>query len=200
MTLLGRLKAANAARWAHMQVNPYLAAHIDDIADHLIAAKPRYQDVATSTHVPWFIIAVIHEREAALSWLASLAQGDPWCKVSTHVPKGRGPFCSWNDSAIDALRNCAPFAAHWGDWSAGGSLALLEQYNGLGYAEGPFDKPSGKKYPPQASPYVWASTDQYQTGKYIADGHFDPEVIDRQTGCAALISRIMAKDPSVKFA
>ena len=199
MTILGTLKAANDARWAHMRVTLTLLAHIDGVADRLLAAKARYQNIAAITHVPWFVIAVIHEREASQSWLANIAQGDPWCKVSTRVPRGRGPFASWEDAAIDALKNCAPCAGRWGDWSAGGALTLLEQYNGLGYAEGPFDKASGKKYPPQASPYIWASTDQYKKGKYITDGHFDPNAIDSQLGCAALIARMMAKDSSVAF-
>ena len=32
--------------------------------------------VSSKTHVPWGIIAVIHEREASQSWKANLAQGD----------------------------------------------------------------------------------------------------------------------------
>jgi len=32
------------------------------------------------------------------------------------------------------------------------------------------------------SPYVWSGTDQYNRGKYIADGHYDPHAIDKQLG------------------
>jgi lysozyme family protein len=49
------------------------------------------------------------------------------------------------------------------------------------------------------SPYIWASTDQYTRGKYVADGHFDPNAIDHQLGCAALINRMAAGDESVTF-
>jgi lysozyme family protein len=69
--------------------------------------KARYVAVSDKTGVPWFVIAVIHEREASQSWRANLAQGDPWNRVSVHVPKGRGPFKSWEDAivAADSLVN-----------------------------------------------------------------------------------------------
>ena len=86
---------------------------------------------------------------SGLDW-QSLAQGDPWNRVSVHVPAGRGPFKSWEDAAVDALVNCSPYAARNKDWSIGGTLTMLEQYNGLGYAA------RGRP-----SPYVWSGTDQY---------------------------------------
>jgi len=48
---------------------------------------------------------------------------------------------------MDALKVCPPHAADWHDWSIGGALTLLEQYNGLGYYH--MDRPS---------PYVWSGT------------------------------------------
>jgi lysozyme family protein len=183
-----KLKTLNAARWAVIKVNPNLLKELDLVANRLVAAKTRYLTVSSQTTVPWFVIAVIHEREASQSWAANLAQGDPWDKVSVHVPKGQGPFKSWEDAAVNALSHTSPFAAHWGDWSVGGTLTLLEEYNGLGYAM--------RGMP---SPYVWASTNQYSKGKFIADGHFDPNAIDHQMGCAALISRIKVLDPSITF-
>jgi lysozyme family protein len=185
---LARLKAANAARWAAMHVDPALDAKFDAVAARLVAAaaKARYEIVSERTSVPWHVIAVIHEREASQSWAANLAQGDPWNAVSVHVPKGQGPFASWEDAAVNALRRTSPYAAHWADWSSGGALTLLEQYNGLGYAE--------RGVP---SPYLWAGTDQYRSGKYIADGHYDPHAIDRQLGCAALLARMAAADKSI---
>jgi lysozyme family protein len=187
---LARLKAANAARWAAMHVEPALGATLDRVAGRLIepAAKARYEIVSAQTSVPWFIVAVIHEREASQSWAANLAQGDPWNAVSLHVPKGQGPFHSWESAAVNALERCAPYAAHWADWSVGGALTLLEEYNGLGYAQRGV-----------ASPYIWAGTDQYRSGKYIADGHYDPHAIDHQLGCAALLARMAIFDQSVTF-
>lgn len=176
---LAALVAANLRRWQAMRVHN--VAFVDQVAERLVAARERYETVSATTGVDWDVIAVIHERECSQSWRASLAQGDPWNAVSIHVPKGRGPFASWEDAAIDALEDCAPHAAHWIDWSPGGRLTILEIYNGLGYA--------ARGLP---SPYIWASTDQYVKGKYIADGHFDPDAVDHQIGCAALLARIAA--------
>jgi lysozyme family protein len=130
---------------------------------------------------------VIHEREASQSWTANLAQGDPWNQRSIHVPRGRGPFNSWAAAAIDAINNCPPFLGRWKDWSIGGLLTACEEYNGLGYYLHSIP-----------SPYVWASTDQYHRGKYIADGHFDPNAIDHQLGCAALLKAMQKIDLSIQ--
>lgn len=188
MTNIAILKTDNANRWKAMHTIASLSTTLDAVADRLIApvAKTRYETVSGETHVPWYVIAVIHEREASQSWAANLAQGDPWNRVSIHVPRGRGPFASWEAAAIDALTNCGPYAARWTDWTIGGLLTLLEEYNGLGYA--------ARGLP---SPYVWASTDQYRAGKFIADGHFDPNAIDHQLGCAALLARMIIADKSI---
>src|SRR5450631_3672478 len=101
------LIAANATRWAAAS-----STHdASTVARRLLAAKARYQTVAARTGVPWFVIAVIHEREASQDWAGSLAQGDPWNRVSVHVPAGRGPFRSWEEAAVDALVNCTPHTA-----------------------------------------------------------------------------------------
>lgn len=139
-------------------------------------AKDRYLAVEKKTGVPWWFIAVVHEREASQRWSANIAQGDPWNKRSTHVPVGRGPFKSWEDAAVDALVNCPPHAANNKDWSPGGALTMLEKYNGLGYAN--------KGVP---SPYIWSGTDQYKSGKYVADHVYDSNVVDAQLGCAGLL-------------
>lgn len=178
------LKAANERRWKAAKIT----RNHGSIAKSLVAGKRRYQAVEARTGVPWPVIAVIHERESSQSWGRSLAQGDPWDRVSVHVPAGRGPFSSWEAAAIDALVNCAPHAARNTDWSVGGTLAELEEYNGLGYAA------RGKP-----SPYLWAGTNQYQSGKYVRDGVYDPNAIDSQPGCAGLLMAMMVLDPSISF-
>src|ERR1700719_3756853 len=183
------LKTANLARWHKMVIHPAFLPAFNHVAERLIVSKSRYQTVEAKTKVPWHVIAVIHEREASQSWAANLAQGDPWGKRSIHVPRGRGPFKSWEDAAIDALVNCPPLTAKNTDWSVGGALVALEEYNGLGY----------EQYHHIASPYLWSGTSEYIKGKYVADGHFDPEAVDHQLGCSGLLSRIQALDSSAAF-
>jgi lysozyme family protein len=177
----------NTERWAKAKLTR--GPEFVSVAKRLLSAKIRYQGIEEKTGVPWFVVAVIHEREAAQDFTKSIAQGDPWNRASIHVPKGRGPFKSWEAAAIDALTLCAPYAAQWKDWSPGGTLTLLEQYNGLGYAN--------KGLP---SPYIWSGTDQYVKGKYVADGVFDANVVDKQLGCAGLLLAMQSIDTSIQFA
>ncbi|UPT93883.1 hypothetical protein J4G48_0031730 [Bradyrhizobium barranii subsp. apii] len=188
MVDLSALRAANANRFAHAKLTR--APEFKPVAERLVGAlaKSRYEAVAARTGVPWYVIAVIHQRECSQSWRGSLAQGDPWDRKSVHVPAGRGPFASWEDCAVDALVNCAPYAARNKDWSVGGTLTLLEQYNGLGYAS------RGRP-----SPYLWSGTDQYVSGKYVRDGVYDPNAVDKQLGCVGLILAMMQLDASIKF-
>jgi lysozyme family protein len=183
---LTALKTANAERWAKAKVTK--RAEFVFTARRLILpnAKARYQAVEAKTGVPWFFVAVVHERECSQSWAGSLAQGDAWDRPSVHVPVGIGPFKSWEDAAVYALVNCEPCAARNNDWSVGAFLTKLEEYNGLGYAV--------RGIP---SPYIWSGTDQYKSGKYIRDGVFDPDKVDEQLGCAGLLMAMMALDRTI---
>lgn len=183
---LAKLKEANVRRWAAAKLTR--GPEFTPVAKRLVAAKQRYITVSGRTGVPWPFIAVTHQRESSQNWSKSLAQGDPFDRVSTHVPAGRGPFATWEDAAYDALVNCGPYAARNKDWSIGGMLSLLERYNGVGYFN--------RGLP---SPYIWSGTDQYSRGKYVRDGVFDPDEVDKQLGCAGLILAMMQIDPSIKF-
>lgn len=178
MTDLAPLIGANAHRW---QIAKVTGIGFGTVALRLCAdtARSEYETLSSNTNVPWYAIAVIHEREASQNWNSNIAQGDPWNKASIHDPAGRGPFNSWQDAGYDALVNCAPHASKWTDWSAGGLLTLLECYNGLGYF-----------FKAVPSPYIWSGTDQYTSGKYTRDHYYDPTVVDSQLGCAGLLLEI----------
>lgn len=180
------LTRAGLQRWQNAKLTRKSLS--DKVAQSLVAAKKRYQAVEAKTGVPWAVIAVIHQRESSQNWSRSLAQGDPWNEVSVRVPAGRGPFRSWEEAAIDALLYCHPFLGKRKDWSLAGVLIGLELYNGMGYAN--------RGVP---SPYLWAGTDQYRAGKYVADGKYDPNHVDQQLGCAAMLKSMMAIDPSIAF-
>jgi lysozyme family protein len=200
---LGALKAANAHRWEVALLTR--ATEFARPARIAFANKDRYVSIAKRCKMPdvaWLFIAVAHYRESAQDFSTNLAQGDPFNRVSVHVPAGRGPFMSFEDAAVDALVNCAPHAARLTDWSIAGMLTNLERYNGLGYFTGPVTRQNGvvvARYPSQPSPYIWAGTDQYRKGKYVRDGFYDPNAVDKQLGCAGLILAIIGLDPSIKF-
>lgn len=186
MADIAALTKLNTARWGQARLTR--PAELNAAAKRLLANKARYAAVAAKAGVPWPFVAVVHLRESGADFRKSLAQGDPWDKRSTHVPAGRGPFNSWEEAAIDALVACPPYATRNGDWSIGGTLTMLERYNGLGYAN--------KGRP---SPYVWSGTDQYERGKYVADGKYDANVVDKQLGCAGVFIAMMAMDSTITF-
>lgn len=175
-TLYEALKARNLKRWGHARVTKYYPS----IVKKILANKARYQAVAAKTGVPWFVVAVIHVREADMNFNTQLAQGDPLGRVSTHVPRGQGPYLgkdAWERAAVRALLDTGGHT--WGDWSPGGMCTFLEKYNGLGYSH--MGRPS---------PYVWAGTNQYTSGKYVSDGKYSTEAVDTQPGCASLIKQL----------
>jgi len=213
---LTSLKAKNEARWNAMHVKLERIAQLDAVARRLIApaAKARFIGVQERLRqdghkpVPWWFVAIVSVREygGPPRWDKQLGQGDDLDQVSHNVPRGRGPFLThdgdftpapgdvkpgndaWTRGCLDALIDCSPHSALWTDWSSGGTLTQFELYNGLGYAMR--NKPSA---------YVLSGSDQYVSGKFIRDGVYDENEVDVQLGCAPLLARMMALDPSIKF-
>ena len=189
MADLALLRARNAARWANAKLTR--GPEFVKFAKKAVANKARYQDIEARTGVHWVFVAVTHYRESTQDFTKNLGQGDPLNKKTVRVPAWRGPFFgpkAFEDAAVDALTNCAPYAARNKDWSIAGMLTYLERYNGLAYAN------AGRP-----SPYIWSGTDQYKIGKVLRDhGPIEP-VVDKQLGCAGLILAIMALDSSVTF-
>jgi lysozyme family protein len=186
MADLAVLKTLNEQRWAKAKLTR--APEFKAPAKKAVDNKARYQSIEARTGVSWVFIAVSHYRESTQNFSRSLAQGDPWNKVSVRVPAGRGPFASFEDAAVDALVNCAPHAARNTDWTIGGMLTLLERYNGLSYAN------AGRP-----SPYIWSGTDQYKIGKVVVDHGPIEEIVDKQLGCAGLILAMKNLDSSITF-
>lgn len=208
MTNIVALEAINAHRWSVMHMKAARIPAFHEAAVRLCAAKARYQGVTDQLvkqghqAVPWWYIAIVSEREYSgpPHWDKQLGQGDPLNQRSHNVPKGMGPYLAhpgdstpgndaWTRCCVDVLINASPFAAKWKLWTPGGTLTLFEENNGLGYAE--------RGVP---SAYVWSGTDQYVSGKYVADHIYNPREVDVQEGCAPILAMMMAIDPSIKFA
>lgn len=142
----------------------------------------QYQPVSDATGVPWYVVAGIHMREASFNFRGCLLNGEKIIGTNNKtsiVPKGRGPYKTWVDSAIDALNfrqlNLVT------DWSLENTLRICEAYNGRGYLLFHQDV---------KSPYLWACTDQYSCGLYDSDGDFDPDIMDSGCGIAALLKTL----------
>lgn len=177
------MTTSNAARWAKALFTR--STKINAASAKIAANRSRYELVSKVTGVPWDVIGVIHYRESSNDFRGVLHNGQRIIgtgKKTTLVPAGRGPFSTWEEAAIDALANCHPHLAKNKDWSLSTTLDKLEAYNGLGY-----------RYKGLPSPYLWAGTDQYVKGKYVADGKFDPNHVDQQLGVAALLMKLREK-------
>ncbi len=156
---------------------------VDSVCKQILANKPRYDVIASATQVPWFIVGCVHNLECDLSFKGCLHNGNPWNQVTTDVPKGLGPWKSFEEAAIDALKYDG--LVYWHDWSIEGCLYKLEGFNGYGYYQYHVN-----------SPYLWSFTNaynnppQYLAGKYVSDRVFDPKAISDQVGCAAILKQL----------
>jgi lysozyme family protein len=67
------------------------------------------------------------------------------------------------------------------DWSIARFLYQMERYNGFGYRRQQIN-----------SPYLWNCTSLYTKGRYVADGHFDPNAAPPpRCGAAALLRQLI---------
>lgn len=155
----------------------------------LLGNRHRYQPVASKTGIPLIWIAASFEREASSDFRRSPAQGDFWNVVSTHVPKGRGPFPDWVSAALDAYALNGLDKIGAGNWTWELCCFYGETFNGFGYRD----------YHQMPSPYLWGGTSVQKRGKYTADGHFDPTKFDTQLGIIPIMKRMVAMDPTLEI-
>lgn len=163
------------------------ATAAETFANKIIAAEDRYRAVQAATGVPWYFIGALHMRESGCNFAGVLHNGEHIIgtgRVTSLEPPNRGPFATWQESAIDALKLKGMHRVQ--AWSAARMLYQAEVFNGLGYANKGIN-----------SPYVWAGTNREQRGKYVADHKFDPNAEDTQLGVAAVLIRLAEKRPDI---
>lgn len=175
-----------AARWDHMKIRPEREAEVQHAAERIISNKAIYQRIEAATGVPWSLVAALHMRESSCNFKTYLGNGEPLNRTTRLVPRGRGPFPSFEAGAIDALRYDG--LASLKDWRIEKQLWAAESFNGWGYAN--------RGLP---SPYVFGATSVQRPGKYVADGKWNPRAWDTQIGVAPLLQMIAKLDPSVTF-
>jgi lysozyme family protein len=146
--------------------------------------------VASETKVPWHVIGVIHALEASFNFLGHLHNGDvPLDQPTRHVPKGRpDPWSTpntWEKDAKDAL--VADHFANLSDWSLERTLYRVEGYNGFGYRS---RQVNGRRV---NSPYLWSFSDQYEKGKFTADGKWSSNAVSQQCGAAVMIYELVRR-------
>ncbi len=175
-----------AKQWNAMTIKPSRVAEFDRYARRLINNKDRYKLVERRSGVPWWLIAVLHMRESDANFSTYLGNGEPLNRKTRLVPKGRGPFNSFEDGAVDAL--ALDGLSGVTDWRLEKALYFCELFNGAGY--------HNRGLP---SPYIWGGTNQQRAGKYVADSKWSSSTWDSQPGVAPILATMAKLDPSIQF-
>lgn len=170
-----------AELYSTMEILPKYASTLDWYKQRALKQKDLYTRSANLVEntiklkVPWQVIACLHAMEGSFDPAKQILNGEKWSRKTTLVPKGKGPWSSFETSCIDAFRE-----SHWKgvDFTNVDSLLnAAERYNGIGYT---------KRC--KASPYIWSfSNHGLGTGKYVADGKYDPNAISQQAGVACIL-------------
>jgi lysozyme family protein len=153
------------------------------VAKRLLASRDRFLGLQTACGVPALWVMPVFEREQP-SFDAYLGNGDPLSHPTTHVPRGRGPFSTWEEGAADAL--ALDHVAEPATWTWEWACWQWEKWNGFGPRE--HGRPTG---------YLWSGTDQYKGGKYVSDGVWSPRTFDQQLGTVILAEAIVSLDPEI---
>lgn len=143
-----------------------------------------YNYVGLITGVPWWAIGCFHFQEGDCDLNRVLHNGENIIgtgRKTTNVPAGRGPFNTFVDSAVDAIRLKGLDKMDWSN--IGQSLKNIEPYNGTGYI---------KYHPDENDPYIWACSNANDGfGKYTFDHGFDPNApTNKHPGIATILKKM----------
>jgi lysozyme family protein/peptidoglycan hydrolase-like protein with peptidoglycan-binding domain len=192
MALFAEYKEEYEKNWAELEIRSSRLQDARNQANRLLRGKPTYQHIGSKTGVPWWFVGLCHYRESSFNFDTYLGNGQSLGRVTTIVPKGRGPFTgpdAFTNGAIDALRLEGFIGAN--DWGVARTLHRLEGFNGYGY--------HGKGV---NSPYLYGGSTIYgppeaKGGKYVADHMFNASVVDSQLGTAVILKALMQLDSSI---
>ena len=182
--------------WDSAEIKPSQVFRIDKSIGLYLENKDRYKKIQNMRvgGVPAAVVFVLHGRESTWNWGKHLHEGSPLTGKTKWVPKGRPKFppanghtYTFEESAEDALYKLKDLESK--DWTkCYDSLDQIERYNGLGY-----------RFRDLNSPYLWNGTYHYQRGKFVSDGVFDSDFVDKQLGTATILLRMVDRDIDIGF-
>ncbi len=154
---------------------------LGEFTAHYEKHRARYEKVAAQTDIPAQLVAAIHWREGSGDFSTYLHQGDPLGRAAVNWPSNIPVFHKWEPAAVHALQMKDRHREELGIDQETQDGALLgtyaEMYNGLGYHNRGV-----------SSPYVYAGTSAYSSGKYVADGKYSASARDQQLGVIPMLS------------
>lgn len=187
VTLTDDVRTAYEKLFTGCTIKPEHLGEVTKDVTNICNNKGRYEAVASKLNIPWYFVGLIHCMEASLNFKTHLHNGDPLTARTVHVPAGRpqtgNPPFTWEESAIDALtlRGLNKVT----DWSLPSILYHLEGYNGFGYRG---------EDPPINTPYLWSYSNNYTSGKFVADGKYDPDAVSKECGAAVLLRQMVTEN------
>lgn len=172
-------------------IDPELDESVSQFKEVYDKNRSRYVRLAKQMGIPPELLAVIHYREEDNDYLEGkfnvyLHNGETLGSVTIKDPKGK-LFYDFDEAALDAMYDQRSKLRMLGityetrDMTA--MLCFLETYNGKGY------------YNHQhVNPYLYSGTNVYVSGKYVSDGVYDPETVDKQIGCYVLLDALLGEE------
>lgn len=178
--------------WSTMEIRAERIGAVTSARDRIKAREAKYREVTNRIGVPWIVVGIIHSLESNCNDNTHLHNGDPLTARTVQKPSGRpltgSPPFEWVASAVDALTSHNLDKV--GEWPTERIAYELERYNGWGYRLAP-----GRGH----SPYLWSFTGHYQTGKFKADGDYDPNLESDQAGGMALLKVLADSGAAVEI-
>lgn len=178
---------------AHVTRSQVVSRGVDEIERVLES----YEQTGAQTGIPAAWIGPTDCRESDCNPRCGIGQGDPFNKISVHVPRGEGPFASKAAADVFYLHydHIGIFPVGVPGWTLPYACFEWESWNGFG------PRAHGR-----LSGYLWSCTDVYDTaaygghglgGKYVEDGVWDPNKLDPQPGTVAMYLELIRRHPSL---
>lgn len=175
------------AAYKIMEYDQGVEALIKRAVARAMLIKPDYVWGEENTGIPWVMLLGIHLLECNNNPKGVLHNGETIVATGRKtmlVPAGRGPFATFRESIVDAVRLQGLLnSVQKSSWTIGMMLKQSELFNGAGYL---------RYHSKENSPYLWACTNINDgTGKYVADGKWSESALtNAQVGVAAVYKEL----------
>lgn len=141
-----------------------------------------YKEAIEGTSIPWYAVGIIDEMECGCSEFFHIHNGDPLTGRTYNIPKGRPEGGKPPFTKLESIKDWIALKKwnQWRAWDINSVLFRFEANNGFGY----------RKYRIN-TPYLWAGSNLYTSGKFIIDGTFSKAAVSKQIGAALLLKSLI---------
>ncbi|MBI2283325.1 MAG: hypothetical protein HYU71_06430 [Bacteroidetes bacterium] len=175
--------------WNNMVIREVMRPQIVNCAKQIAKYRRNFELAVNGTKVPWQFAGIIYFREDGLQFKGHPHNGDSLRRRTVNVPAGRPVASPKYADGYSFMESFADLIAlkRWDKvpvWNMPSLLYYFESNNGFGYR---------RLHNPIMTPYLWSGTNYYTSGKFIADGHYDQQTVDKQVGAAPLLRYLTDK-------